>query len=170
MKQMGMFDFEARDFLEEIRKSLKEKIEGDGGVCPCCDRKAKVYPFKITQALAQSLRWIYLRGEFDGWVNVQEKGPQWILRAKNYGMLAHWNLIESSGSKSGVWRITKKGIDFLNGSIAIPSKLYIYNNEIYGLGDELISFRNCFGRHFDFDEMMSDLYMNEIRTKRGKKT
>jgi len=171
MKQMGMFDFEARDFLEEIKNAYKEQLQGKGGACPCCDRWGKVNSFKLTETMALALRWIQINGKEDGWVNVQKNAPRWILRSKTYPVLAHWDLIESSGSRDGTWRITKMGVDFIAGFVSVPNKVYIYNNKVWDYSEKNLTFRGCFGVKFDFAEMMSDRYeWNKIRIKREKKT
>ena len=170
MKQMGMFDFQARDFLEEIKSNYKVKLEGEGGACPCCDRWGKVNPFKLTETMALALRWIQLNGKESGWVNVQKTAPRWILRSKTYPVLAHWEFIEAGGSRDGTWRITKKGLDFIAGFISVPHKVYIYNNKVWDFSDKNVSFRGCFGSKFDFHEMMSDRYdWNKVRSSREKK-
>lgn len=141
--------------IRRIRNSWLKAIAGDGAICPCCDRHGKVYRLRLHQTFALALRWIYLNGDENGWVNVQNKGPRVILKSKNYGMLAHWGLIESFGKRSGVWRVTEKGKAFGAGLITVPASAFIYNDEVVGFSEEEITFRGCFKETFDFDEMMS---------------
>jgi len=153
--QIDMFDDGTRDFLKELREDWKIKIQGNGAVCPCCDRKGKVNMFRFTQTWAITLKWMFDHQGDDGWVNVQRGAPRIVLRGKNYSMIANWGLIESQTNRSGVWRLTQEGKDFVQGYTRIPIKLFTYNNSAWGFSSEETSFRGCFGKHFDFDEMMS---------------
>lgn len=155
--QFEMFPGE-QQMLERIRRNWSQAIEGDGAICPCCDRSGKVYRIRLNQTYALALRWIYLNGEADGWVNVQNKGPRVILKGKNYGMLHHWGLLESFGSRSGVWRVTEKGKDFANGLIKVPASVFIYDDKVWGFSEEQTTFKGCFKESFNFDEMMSSRF------------
>jgi hypothetical protein len=141
--------------LQRMRNSWLKAIAGDGAICPCCDRHGKVYRIRLHQTFALALRWIYLNGDEEGWVNVQTKGPRFILKSKNYGMLTHWGLIESFANRSGIWRITPKGKAFANGQIMLPASIFIYDNNLFGFSEEETSYRGCFKETFNFDEMMS---------------
>jgi hypothetical protein len=152
--QYDMFDGEGA-FLIKLRSMWAKGIEGDGGFCPCCGKWGKIAKFKLRQYYALSLRWIAINGEEDGWVNVQAKGPKFIMRSKNYAQLKHWGLIESKENKSGIWRVTQRGLDFMNGITTMPIAVYTYNKQIFGFDNEQTSYRGLFGVHFDYDEMMS---------------
>ena len=158
MSQFDMFDGEGA-FLARMRYLWNKTIEGEGGFCPCCGKKGKVYKTKLSQHLALCLRWIHVHADpADGWVDVQNTAPRFMLKSKTYPLLEHWDLIEGKSFRSGIWRVTLKGQDFLNGLINLPSAVHIYDNKIWGFEAEEVSFRGCFGIHFDFDEMMSDQF------------
>lgn len=147
-------------YLEGVREEWVATIEGKGGTCPCCDRWGKVNKLSLSQHLALCLRWIYLNGDKndDGWVHVQNKAPRWMLKSKTYSTLEHWGLIEGMEKRSGVWRATPKGIAFQNSSIMVPASVYIYNKKVWGIDSVETSFQGCFGKHFNFDEMMSERF------------
>jgi len=156
--QFDMFEGEG-SFLAKMRNNWNKSIEADGGFCPCCGKWGKVYKTKLSQHLALCLRWMYIHGDaVDGWVDVQNTAPRWMLKSKTYPLLEHWDLIESKSTRSGIWRVTLRGQDFLNGLINLPSAVHIYDNKVWGFDAEEVSFRGCFGTHFDFDEMMSDQF------------
>ena len=152
--QFDMFEGD-QPLLDRMRVSWWKAAEGQGAICPCCDRKGKVYRIKLHRTFAYALRWTYLNGEKDGWVDVQNKGPRFILKSKNYGMLTHWGMLESAGNRSGLWRVTQKGKDFMDNLITVPSSIFIYDNKAWGESDEQVSFQGCFKEAFDYDEMMS---------------
>lgn len=165
-EQMDMFSDEGM-FLAKMRNAWNKAIEADGGFCPCCGKWGKVYKTKLSQHLALCLRWIAINGDDDGWVDVQNKAPRWILKSKTYPLLEHWGLIDSQSKRSGVWRATLRGWDFINGLAQVPSAVHIYDNRVWGFESEEVSFRGCFGKHFDFDEMMSDQF-NWASIKKAK--
>ena len=164
-EQMEMFGDEGH-FLARMRSDWNKTIESEGGYCPCCGKWGKIYKIKLSQHLALCLRWIATHGDEDGWVDVQNKAPRWMLKSKTYPLLEHWGLIESQAKRSGVWRATLRGSDFISSTITQPSAVHIYDNKVWGFEDEEVSFRGCFGKHFDFDEMMSDQF-NWANIKKG---
>jgi hypothetical protein len=143
------------DPLQRMKKEWRETIEGDGGCCPVCGQFGKVYRMRLTQTMALAVKWIADHGNPDGWVEVQSTGPRWMIRGKTYSMIAHWGLIESQSRRSGIWRVTPKGRDFLSGKVLVPDAVYIYDNDVWAVSKDETSFRGCFGVNFDFDELMS---------------
>jgi len=155
--QIDMFETEGM-MLARLRADWTKAIEGNGGHCPCCGRWGKVYTQRLTQSMALALRWIMVHGEQDGWVQVQERAPRWMMRGKTYSLLEHWGLIESKAHRSGVWRATHYGQDFVLGHCEAHAAVHVYDNKVWGLSAETVKFRDCFGKDFDFDLLMSDRY------------
>lgn len=144
------------DHLRKLQAEWEETIKGDGGCCPVCGKFGKVYKYKLSQSLALALKWIADHGADDGWVDVQTKGPRWMLRSKTYPLLTHWGFIESQNARSGIWRATEGGRAFLASIDVAPSAVYVYDNQVLALDPEMVSFRGCFGVKFDFQTLMSD--------------
>ena len=153
MKQIDMFNSEEA-YLRKMREDWNRSIEAKGGHCPCCTRFGKVYKIKMSQHLALCLRWIYVHGEEGGWVDVQNKAPRWMMKSKTYPLLEHWNLICSKEQRSGIWKATEKGREFTHGYRTVPAAVHIYDNRIWGFEATDTDFKGCFGKHFDFEEMM----------------
>ena len=157
MNQSSFFGSE-EEWLANMKSNWDKAITGDGAFCPCCGKWGKVYKYKLSQHLALCLRWIAIHGKENGWVDVQNTAPRWMLKSKTYPLLAHWKLIESQSNRSGIWRATYLGKMFADGQIPQPSAVYVYDNGVWGFDGEEVSFRGCFGRHFDFDELMSERF------------
>jgi hypothetical protein len=51
--------------------------------------------------------------------------------------------------------VTYRGVEFVYGGLELPEAVYIYDNKRWGFDEKMVQFRQCFGRHFDFDELMS---------------
>lgn len=144
--------------LRKLKDEWEEAISGDGGCCPVCGKFGKVYKYKLTQSKALGLRWMQVHADKDGWVEVHKRGPRWMLRSKTHSLLSHWGLVESQGSRSGIWRVTPKGRAFIDGSAVAPKSVWVYDNKVRALDAEETTFRGCFGVKFDFDELMSDQF------------
>lgn len=158
-------------FLAKLRSDWRETIEHDGGHCPCCGKWGKISPQGMNETRALALLWLSRAPtNAEGWVDVPNVGPRWLLRGKTHTTLQHWEFVEpgshqdSTKRADGFWRITDKGKKFIAGTITVPKKAYIYNNAVEGWSDECVSFRDCFGRHFDYQEVMADTFnLNAIR-------
>lgn len=143
------------DSLSEAKYIFEQEIKGEGGVCPCCMRKGKIHRYRIHKTEAAALRWMQVNSGVNRWVDVQKFAPRWMLRSKTYSILKHWDLIESRSKRSGLWRVTLRGIDFINGIIDIPEGVFVFNDTVYGYEKQRIYFRQCFDVAFDFAEFMS---------------
>jgi hypothetical protein len=165
--------FENKDlYLSELKANWRATIENDGGHCPCCSRWGKISAFTLTETHAMALLWLSRAYcDDDGWVNVPELAPSWMLRGKNFSLMAKWGLIEPSSTddktkrSDGQWRVTNKGLHFLCGTITIPKKAFIYNNQVEDWSTEEVYFRDCFGKHFDYEEVMSTNFSLHERTR-----
>ena len=147
---------EEADYLDRLRTAWNQTIEGEGGHCQCCGKWGKVYKIKLSQHLALCLKWIIDHSSpTEPWVDVQNSAPRWMLKSKTYPLLEHWTLIESKGHRSGIWAVTHRGVEFVYGGLELPEAVYIYDNKRWGFDEKTVQFRQCFGRHFDFDELMS---------------
>ena len=162
---------DASAYLAQLKANWRAIIERDGGHCPCCGKWGKISPQGMNETRALALLWLSRAPvDADGWVDVPRIGPRWLLRGKTHTTLQHWAFVESGSNhdttkkSDGFWRITERGRQFIAGSLLVPKKAYIYNNQVEGWSDECVSFRECFGRFFDYDEIMADNYnLNAIK-------
>jgi len=169
--QLDFFGDEEK-YLDQLKKNWRDTIENDGGHCPCCGKWGKISPFPMTEIMALGLLWLSkATADADGWVDVPNTAPRWMLRGKTYTTMHRWGLIEKADrhedqtkKSDGLWRVTVKGLHFLCGTTSIPKKVFIYNNTIEGWSDETVYFRDCFGKHFDYEAVMAENFnINAIR-------
>ena len=60
----------------------------------------------------------------------------------DFSRLKNWGLINSK--KLSSWIITQKGIDFLNGKISIPMRVYVKDHEVVKVSKKMINIDdNC---------------------------
>lgn len=149
------FDDIANMTIRQARELWAKSIEGKGTTCPCCDRMGKINKYSLTKGAAMALRWIAINGDDYGWVDVPSKAPRWVLKSKFHSTLQHWKMLESQQKRSGIWRVTPLGKSFIAGERTMPVAVWVYNKTVMAYDDERTTFRGCFDREFDFDEMMS---------------
>lgn len=128
--------------------------------CPVCGQTVKLYPRKLSSALARFLVDIYnltaAKEPESRWVNVSKdmivKSDHHITR--DYSILRFWGLLEMDAEGSGKWRITDTGIAFVEGRMVVPQKAYIYNNHCLRLSENFTDIEGALGSKFKLDELL----------------
>lgn len=159
--------FERGMRLGEARKVLLANLDG-GLVCPCCGQYARRYRRKLNSGMARTLIYIYkefLRnGRVAGWLQVKD-----FLRENKYRnthdwtLLKYWGLLALSDEESvpeqkhtGMYRITKKGILFVEGKVQVQTYLVMYNNAVEEFSGALIGIQQSLQAPFDYSELMAE--------------
>jgi hypothetical protein len=143
--------------LEAAKNDLKAQVSR-GVRCPCCGQYAKVYRRKLNSGMVRSLITIYRRGGMD-WVHVPTL-LEGVRCAREEGKLRNWNLLQESdepradGGKSGWWRVTGFGVDFVNDRARVPKYATFYDNALLKLDGPLVGIRDCLGSKFNYFELM----------------
>ena len=144
----------------EAKRHLRENFN-TGTDCPCCGQFVKLYKRKLAATPSRML--IRLYSLLDGWNHVSEivKGIS-STGSNDFSKLAYWKLIEEKGNlnndgkkNSGYWKITKKGRDFVENKIRIPSYVLIYNTKCYGFSDDETTIIGALGEKFSYNELMN---------------
>lgn len=148
--------------LATARREVMAHLD-EGTTCPCCDQFCKEYKRKLNSGMAAGLVWLVREFLKDrDWINIPNRGPRFLLRTGGqFSVLAHWGLIvqkvNDDGDKrtSGLWKPTKKGVDFVLRKRTVPSHVYLYNNEVRGWEDAEIDIDTALGNKFSYKELMS---------------
>lgn len=150
-------------FLESLRSSWNAVIHGKGGHCPCCDRWGKIYGRPLNETVVKSLVWLCSKELVDGWVDVPNRAPRFVIRSNQPPTLGWWNLVERRDTTrtkdvkhNGLWRPTDLGRSFALGSVKVPEKVFTYNNNVVALSDEEVYIKDCFGTFFEYSKTLSD--------------
>jgi len=130
------------DVLDALREEFTEgRRSKKGTTCPCCDRFAKTYKYRLDLSTARSLVWLYwasqssaLKGESE-WVDVVGTAPRWVIRSRRLTKAKYWGFVEQhpvvkGGDKkcSGTWRCTARGEEVVQGS-PFSKFAYVYNDK-----------------------------------------
>lgn len=135
--------------------------------CPCCDRYIKVYKRKLTDGMAEALIYIYqyfAQINPEPWLHIPSYLQTRGAKTANAGMpalLRFWSFLEpmadnkENGTKSGRWRITDYGKQFVEGKIKVPKHAIIYRNQLEGFDQsEFITIQEALGDKFSYNELM----------------
>lgn len=170
---------EARDFI---------KNHADTGVdCPVCTSLVKIYERRLYSTMVVWLIGLkHTAPSEDGWTHTNDIGEtlftQWGIKGipHHYGdfaKLKYWGLIEprtdpSGAARDGFYKITSKGIAFLNGNLKVPAKVRLLQGDFYGLCGPEITAKEALSNDFDYNEIMSPatpLWATGIITKGRRK-
>jgi hypothetical protein len=146
------------DLVDARAQFFHDAAKPKGTYCPCCDKFGKVYVRPFNSGMARTLVWLYQNAR--GFVHLPSTAPKSILTDNQVGKLAFWYMAENEVNedtkkkRSGVWRITSVGIDFVEGNKTVPSHVVEYNHEVWHYSDDFISIEHALGEPFDYRKLM----------------
>lgn len=142
--------------LVDAQEWLRQRVE-EGETCPCCTQFAKVYKRKITSTAAAGMIALYRScGQNYGHIATimnRQQGDE--------TKLAYWELIEEErvfrpdGGRAGYWRVTDKGVVFLQNQITVPKYARVYDGRVLGLDGDEVGIIDCLGQKFNYRELMA---------------
>lgn len=140
-------------------KALLRTLIHDGHECPLCTQYAKVYARQINNAMARALIGLYKAGGADSyqhWPTVDGGRGGDKAKLVHWGLVSEENAQRADGGRSGYWRITKRGVAFLRGELAVPKYADIYDGRLMGLHGDSITIRDALGKKFDLRALLGD--------------
>lgn len=143
--------------LEAVIAYLEGRVE-KGTICPACDQHVKKYTRPINTGQAKALiNWYSKKGRH--WAKISELGNN---TSREEAKLRFWGLVEEkrspfrrkNGTRSGEWRITERGEDFVLGRITVPKYVELYDGEFLRLTGDEVSIQECLGQAFNYYALM----------------
>lgn len=151
-------------------KVFLEQNRNEGVVCPCCDQVVKMYKRKLNSAMAIALYQIFKASKADDYdyihvENTLNNLPNLPASIRgDFPKLRFWGLIEplvekreDGSNRNGMYRITMAGVNFIWGKSTTYSHVFLYNNTAQGFSNEMVTFRDCLGSKFNYDELMTGI-------------
>ena len=153
--------------LEQARLWVQTNMR-KGVPCPCCNQYCRVYKRKLNTTMALAMVMIYRHFKShprDTWLHV----AAFLVAVKRDSTIAggdvaklrFWGLIvpmkdeRSDGSdRIGRYGITPVGQQFVEGKIAVPRYVYLYNQGLLRLSEEMITIQQALGDRFSYSELM----------------
>lgn len=131
-------------------------------VCPTCGQKMPIeYKRKLNSYMAVNLIKLLKKHRelpnFKGeWVHI----TQLNLNGGDFAKLRYWGLIREQENtliekkNAGFWKITPKGLDFLNDRVRVPAYVYLKNNEVQSFSESTVNIHEALGKHFSYYDLM----------------
>ena len=130
----------------------------EGVICPCCEQLAKQYSRKFTASMAVGLISLYNQAKTT-YSPIHIKKIK-LVNGGEFAQMKRWQLIGEAKNDvttkrtSGMWYITQKGIDFVNGRLQVPMYCDTYNGKTLGFSREMTTIKQALGNKFDYAELM----------------
>ena len=145
--------------IEALRDELRAHLV-EGTVCPVCDQHAQQYRRKLNSGMALALVTMY-----------QRAGRNWCHKptvlagvgssARDESLLRFWGLIEERHKtqpqgRTGWWRVTAKGEQFIAGHITVPRYVWVYAGTFLGFDGDQITLADAAGSRFSLADLLDD--------------
>ncbi len=152
----------------EAAKAFVQQNLRDGVTCPACGQFCKVYKRKLNSTMALALVLIYQffkKNPRADWLHV----AAFLVKVKRDSSIAggdvvklrYWGLLvrapgerDDGSDRVGRYQITEVGKQFVEGRIAVPRYVYLYNQLLLRLSEEMTTMREALGDKFNYDELM----------------
>lgn len=125
--------------------------------CDHCGAKTVEYHHALSIPLILGLRRLYNAG--GGPINLRELNMPWSMR-DNFQKLRYFGLVEKTYSEgkrlNGVWHITPKGIDFIEGKSLCAAGVWTYRGQTERVDAELIHFKDVVGDYKQREEWAAE--------------
>lgn len=151
----------------DFSKSFLDDLIARGDMeCPCCKRKARVSPLKVHSTLAEMLCKLYrasirINGVADSYVHLTQFPASKTTSGRDFSIVHHWGIAEpmkaspdENKRSSGMWRLTQKGVEFVNGRLAIPRNAFVFDNRVVDYSQENVTIHTALGDDFDWFELI----------------
>jgi len=123
--------------LGEARRVLDAELK-DGARCLCCGQYAQIHRWTLYGTAARLLVRLYAIGGTEEFVEskpIKRKGQGDGARLRYWGLAEEEKVRRPDGGKSGWWRVTPYGEDFILARATIPKYVYVYDNTVLPYSD-----------------------------------
>lgn len=158
--------------IQVIKQDIfNPKTMAEGKKCPCCEQHVEMHKKNIDSMMAYRLFKLYnLNNNSDRtYFHVEDdiKVPNKL--GGGWAKLRHWGLIEQkpkvegegNGRTSGFWKITEKGMMFVEGKIMVEEHVRLYNGKKYEVKGKLVSINDCLKNKFNYNDLKNGKFSEE---------
>lgn len=144
--------------VDQARGQLLDALlSGRTTTCPCCSRRVSRYRRRIHGEMGRFLC-LLVRSFLDGteWTHIEKIQP----KNGNYAMLRLWDLATPSSKRNagrnahGLWRPTMSGVLFAQGHTHVEKYLFLWNGQVVGRSEDVVTIREVLGTKFNYQELM----------------
>ena len=134
--------------------------ESGGAICPTCSQHAQVYRWSLYSTAIRALTLFHTIGGTADFVHsnrlkeLGHKGQGDAARLRLWGLVEREVEARADGGRSGYWRVTKLGEDFLRGRAKLPKYVYVYDGRLLRTEGPDVGIQDVLGISFDYAVMM----------------
>ncbi len=152
-------------------KTLREEDK-----CPNCGGSMKARWRQLSVGMVTSLEALVRKAVISGNSDVHLLKDLNLdpISYANFAGMKYWGLVEKSGEgRSGSWKVTEKGLEFLGGRIEVPAKVLVFRNKVKDRSREMVNITmihtdrsmEYWQKEFPFTIRLSKIVPLEIRTE-----
>lgn len=126
--------------------------------CPCCDQIVKVYKRLINKGMIADLARLAKLSDPNQYIHINDfttaHSNREIGNCKWWGLVERMHNDDPKKKTSGMYRITQKGRDFIEGKVMVRKYALVYNSECLGFEGGSVLVTDC-DKGFNYEELMS---------------
>lgn len=109
--------------------------------------------------MARALILAYRAGGADDFIHVPSLDHSGAVNELNKAR--YWGLLEESpqrradGGRAGWWKLTPKGVDFIEGRITLPKYAVVYDGKLLELEGDQVGIAQALSKKFNYAELMA---------------
>jgi hypothetical protein len=110
--------------------------------------------------MCKAVVWLNKQQLKNGWVDIPQRAPKWLLRTNQLATMRWWDLIERKPSEdpakkhSGLWRVTEQGDRFALGLMRKRRSVLTYDGHVVDRTGPLLRISDVI-EDFDYSQVMS---------------
>lgn len=144
------------DFIRVTTDPILDKFNADYDAfdCPTCGRVVALYKRTLHKSIIEQLINLYNAGGHLAHIHsnnfIQGK------KGMDFAIARHWGLIEREANTdkkkatSGRWKLTFKGMSFLNGLLDIPKYAYLCDDKLQAISETTGKIQEFLPQTFDY--------------------
>jgi len=157
----------ARDTNAQHLRSIlfSEKNFTEGSHCPVCSRKVRLNRKALDAKMCYFLIRLYHLSHADTtkFFHVERDIQVSMGVGGSWAKLRYWGLIEAQPKEkhvkqsniSGMWRITVRGVGYVQMEGAVEKYINLYNRQFYNYAGRKINIKEALGDTYKYDELMN---------------
>lgn len=156
-------------YLEDLRNAFFAKLPtSKGAINPVSGQRERSYSAKLNRCyiyalmLAAKLQSITSEEYFTArQTHLSSRVMSTLMHLKMH-KLAFWGLLKTEGNRSGRWKVTELGDNFLSGSISVSRQVHEYHTTGTPVPGDEVYIHEVFGEDINFKQKVASTQLLEL--------
>jgi hypothetical protein len=126
--------------VEQAHDWLMGKLE-KGASCPCCGQHAQQYGRRVSASMVRTMGRMLGAGADRRYVHLPDirQGSRDVATCRYFGLIEQESARRPDGGRTGWWRLTERGIGFLEGNRPVRKYALVYDGLCVGFDGPMIT-------------------------------